>query len=421
MAAVKVVAFLAFFTLLSLSWKVEAAVINAASCSRADVATAVATASDGDTVQVPAGTCTWTSTLRVTKGITLAGAGIDQTIIRDDVPRTGGGRVIEFDTGLGVNWRLTGLTFRSGTVTDWNWNGLLLVAGRSHAFRIDHVKIDNPNATAIRLYGDARGVIDHSQFYTTKNGQFMVVNHTSWNGVGSYGDNSWASPTALGTADAVYFEDNVFTVVGVLQTVIDSTGGGRYVARYNAFNNASAGGHGADSSQRNRSLRSFEFYNNTFTYPGTGGFAAIYVRGGTGVVFNNTFSGYQNAFLGAAYRSFQSFPPWGRCDGTSPYDGNSGLPAGYPCLDQVGRGAGNLLSGAPPSPVAWPNQAVEPVYTWGNTLNGASINGQHAPVQVGRDVLLNTVNPGYEPFVYPHALVTTGGTPPAPPTNLRVQ
>jgi hypothetical protein len=204
-------------------------------------------------------------------------------------------------------------------------------------------------------------------------------------------------------------------VVGVMQTVIDSTGGGRYVARNNAFDNAAAGGHGADSSQRNRSLRSYEFYNNTFTYPGTDGFTAIYVRGGTGVVFNNTFSGFTSGFRAANYRTDQSFPPWGRCNGTSPYDGNSGSPAGYPCIDQVGRGDGDLLSGDPPSPAASPNQALEPVYVWGNVMNGSVVSSQHAHVQLGRDVLVDTPKPGYQPFTYPHPLVTGAPPPPPPP------
>src|SRR5205807_1642349 len=55
---------------------------------------------EGDTVTVPAGTASWTSTLSITKGITLQGATsissslsspvvTDKTIILDDVPRQG--------------------------------------------------------------------------------------------------------------------------------------------------------------------------------------------------------------------------------------------------------------------------------------------------------------------------------------------
>src|SRR5438477_6152192 len=41
----------------------EAATVNALSCSVTDVANAVAAASNGDTVNIPAGDCTWTSQL----------------------------------------------------------------------------------------------------------------------------------------------------------------------------------------------------------------------------------------------------------------------------------------------------------------------------------------------------------------------
>ncbi|MBI5181522.1 MAG: hypothetical protein HZA06_01265 [Nitrospirae bacterium] len=59
-----------------------AATINATSCSASDVQTAINAASDGDTVSVPAGSCTWSSRLSFTKGITLQGAGSGITIIK---------------------------------------------------------------------------------------------------------------------------------------------------------------------------------------------------------------------------------------------------------------------------------------------------------------------------------------------------
>lgn len=57
----------------------------------------------------------------------------------------------------------------------------------------------------------------------------------------------------------------------------------------------------------------------------------------------------------------------------SAWDGNTDA-YGYPALDQTGRGRGDLLTGNMPSKVnsttgtiAWPNQALEPVYIWKNT------------------------------------------------------
>ena len=52
----------------------RAATINAASCNQSSVASAIASASPGDTVQVPAGTCSWSGGLSIS-GIRLIGAG----------------------------------------------------------------------------------------------------------------------------------------------------------------------------------------------------------------------------------------------------------------------------------------------------------------------------------------------------------
>src|SRR5688572_13496595 len=69
------------------------ATINAASLSSADVQTAINSAVDGDTVQMPAGSATWSTMVTWTgKGIHLKGAGTNATIITENVtsgfPRT---------------------------------------------------------------------------------------------------------------------------------------------------------------------------------------------------------------------------------------------------------------------------------------------------------------------------------------------
>jgi uncharacterized Zn-binding protein involved in type VI secretion len=63
-------------------------VIPAASCAQTDVQAAIDLAQEGDTVQAPAGNCTWTTVEPRTpaveiagKAITLQGAGIGKTII----------------------------------------------------------------------------------------------------------------------------------------------------------------------------------------------------------------------------------------------------------------------------------------------------------------------------------------------------
>lgn len=409
----------AAFMLLIATAGVEAAVVNAASCSRNDVAAAVNAASNNDTVQIPAGTCSWTSRLTITKSITMTGAGIDSTVILDNVPRgvwPDDGRILEFSL-VNASFRLTQLTFQGGpSITTQAYSGTVVVSGNPPAFRIDHVKFQNLLNKAIRSWGTPFGVIDHNTFNTTFN-QCIHVSHHAWGGVGAYGDNSWAQPTNLGSGQAVFIEDNTFTLSGALSAVIDNDAGGRMVVRYNTFNSGAVATHGTESPGRNRSARSFEVYNNIFTYPPSWGFAAVYLRGGTGVIFNNTFTGFSQAVLAANYRSNQAWNVWGMCDGTNAFDGNQGPQTGYPCVDQVGRGAGTMLSGDPPTPQAWTRNALEPVYVWGNTMNGSGVGSQNAVIQVGRDLMVDVPMPGYAPFRYPHPLVSDRGLP-SPPSSM---
>jgi hypothetical protein len=105
------------------------------------------------------------------------------------------------------------------------------------------------------------------------------------------------------------------------------------------------------------------------------------------------------------YRAQKAFVPWGKCDGTSPWDGSE-LSNGYPCLDQVGRGKGSLIAGDSPLPRRWPGQLAEPTYAWRNTLNGRpSKMTTNSPKHIveGRD-FFNIPKPGYTPYIYPHPL-----------------
>ncbi|OGS28136.1 MAG: hypothetical protein A2297_09615 [Elusimicrobia bacterium RIFOXYB2_FULL_48_7] len=98
------------------------------------------------------------------------------------------------------------------------------------------------------------------------------------------------------------------------------------------------------------------------------------------------------------------------CDGTSSFDGNVipfGQPgAGYPCLDQIGRGPGTeLLSGVTV-------QKSEPVYLWNNTVNGSpsgliiNTGCSARPLQIveNRDYYNGIPRPGYTPYTYPHPM-----------------
>src|SRR5262245_60413675 len=88
-----------------------AASIVAASCSATNVQAALDRAVTGDAVRIPAGDCTWDTRVMVTSGITLQGAGIGNTIIRDNVSANA---VFRWDCEFGAAHRLTGIEFRNG-------------------------------------------------------------------------------------------------------------------------------------------------------------------------------------------------------------------------------------------------------------------------------------------------------------------
>jgi hypothetical protein len=70
-----------FCVVLSTLCAAKAQTINAASCNTSDVQAAINTATEGQTVAIPAGTCTWTAGVTITgKGISVVGAGAGRII-----------------------------------------------------------------------------------------------------------------------------------------------------------------------------------------------------------------------------------------------------------------------------------------------------------------------------------------------------
>ncbi len=93
----------------------NAAIIQADSCSKIDVETAIAAASDGDTVVIPDGTCSWSSRVEIDRVITVQGQtttsrnGTTYEVIPSDgtLIQTSGFDITETDPGV----RVTGITF----------------------------------------------------------------------------------------------------------------------------------------------------------------------------------------------------------------------------------------------------------------------------------------------------------------------
>jgi hypothetical protein len=188
----------------------------------------------------------------------------------------------------------------------------------------------------ISAVGDMFGVLDHNSLPGTGGYlQFVEQSNASYLGVGLNGDNSWAQPENYGSANFLFFENNVFTTSGTTENEgsaggLTKEGGGRVVVRYNQFlamdNNFAIGWHGTESSGRPRSTRAFEFYGNTWTCAASCDAVASW-RGGNGLEWGNTYNwsgaSVNNIFSVTNYRS-QGNPNWGACDGGSVYDTNDG-------------------------------------------------------------------------------------------------
>jgi hypothetical protein len=485
--------FISALVVLTWATRGQATIITAASCSFSHVQAALQDVQDGDTIEIPAGTCTWSQSLvvdiqSVPRSLTLKGAGMDQTILIDDIPENNTrGPLFEVKTTDGKAFRLTGFTFRtSANHTRNKFSGLIELKGKSKTFRIDHNRFDITtfSGPAIVTYEWLYGVIDHNIFDNAT--QAVRIWHDKWGDAG-LGDGSFASPLSLGSEKAVYIENNHFKN----RVVTDGYAGARFVVRHNLIEATGGpiGNHGTDSSGRYRGTFSWEVYGNTATVAGTHTF--IHMRSGTGVIFDNKVTGSPFVtHLGTLnnYRNSDAYPPWGACDGSSPYDKNEGIIyesgahtggsvttgvlthsgknwtfnqwVGHSlrnitknwgseitgntantisikssinnasrewdpgdayqilrvdaCLDQIGRIGGQFSPvHSNPLPQAWPNQILEPVYTWGNTLNGTANNTVGSPnyvIKPNRDFIIGTPRPNYTPFTYPHPLTTSGFT-----------
>ncbi|MBW2453077.1 MAG: hypothetical protein JRI68_01125, partial [Deltaproteobacteria bacterium] len=262
--------------------------IEAASCEQEDVQAAIDSASDGDTVSVPAGQCTWQSAAGcdgrvecapvaiVGKAILLRGAGQEQTVITTHVPEGWQYSSIYVASEADKPFRISGFGFLEVIAP------AISVSGDNQSFRIDHLSVRPPEGesiVAVEVTGSAYGVIDHGLFETA---EILVLPDE---------DDAWNRPLSLGTVNAVYVEDSAFVTAGAINDVIDGRSGARFVFRYNEVTNLELHCHGIEGGG-DRGTHSYELYSNTGICDGaTNCYRTAYLRGGTGVVFDNAWSG----------------------------------------------------------------------------------------------------------------------------------
>ncbi len=378
---------------------------TAASCNAAAVQTAVNNAASGDIVVVPAGNCAWPTAVSLPAGmdLTLQGAGVGVTTIDG----TSAGTSVFVGVG---NRRVTGFTFTCGQIQidGDNW-------------RIDHNTFtcgtfDNGiYVVGFRPQASPKGLIDHNSFM---NRRVLVAGYPGVSLAELSRTTQWFDALALGTAEAVYVEDNTFTAT-IFTNAIDCNYGGRYVFRHNSVTDTYLEAHSIQ--QTNRACRKWEIYENTIAQVNYPVYRSMFIRGGTGVVFNNTVTGAfgeRTIALDNSRSATSAGTVFNVCDGHQLWDGNADT-TGWPCLDQIGRGGDSSIFNATPPP--YPVQRLEPAYFWNNTidgvLQGVSVdNGSSIHIHADRDYFVNKGSkPGYIPYQYPHPLQRL-----PPPLNVRL-
>ena len=331
----------------------QARMINAASPSLTDVRRAVASAADGDTVIIPAGTAAWTSGLTITKGITIQGQTTvsgdhstwsvtspppvsDKTILVDNI--TSGARFFDGSPMLpGKSFRVTGITFTGGTGS--GPNGPIAVAGStnpavggSHTVRFDHLHFTGQlhRNAGIEIYAGIRGVQDHIVYDQADKSNPQHFQNKIKNGSYPYGDVEWSKPSGFGTDDFWFIEDcwinNDSGQIFSAAQGFDGHQGSKYVVRYSILFNLEILCHGTENG-RERGGRAEEMYNNEFHWDHA--ISMDGVRSGTLLVHDNTFIGIQpKGWNQQTYRMINNYGPsgpfdgWRGANGTSAWDVN---------------------------------------------------------------------------------------------------
>lgn len=425
---IRLALFLAFFALTKGSW---AGTINAASCSFADVSAAANAAITGDTIIVPAGTCTWGSNLLdLPRGMNIIGAGAGKTVIVST------GQNIQYhpnSTAASNNEsvRISGFTFNcsaNSLISLYSQNSTVMMTNN----RIDH-NVFNSCGQTIMYSGNIVGLIDSNSFIDAAYwGLSIRVDGRNWY--------SWDRfPLQLGTAMSVYVEDNTWRwTVAAIQacTLMDCDQAGRYVFRYNKVDLTNVTGgcypfldaHGNQAEVHytacpncateeascctayGRGTLGVEVYDNTITtnIP----INLLDLRGGTGIVFNNVINDL--GFHPADWFTWRMREE----DGCIRFNW---VPT-YPAYDQVR------------DTHFWNNKASgidNVVYvdddTWSPNCAGKTNNGAFF-IQKDRDYFLanpvgKIINGSvYIPYAYPHPLRNEADViPPAAPTELTVR
>jgi hypothetical protein len=406
-----------------------AATVDAASCSRADVQAAIDGASPGDTVRIPAGTCTWEETdhVSITRQLSVIGAGtttgenltkIIHDFVDDDSSETPATFNIRITSDVPV--RISGIYFDKGSNVGGSaypnlYRKAIHISGSTTgSFALTQIRIDHNyfrlGKNAIFSTGHVCGVIDSNTFLNPDVGIFIV------------GDNghAWDRPLSAGTSDALFIENNTFLLNadygdGQSDEMIYPQEGGRPVVRYNTYD--------ATAYTRTDTPQLCTSHPN---WGGTAPYWEDYRGQPIYEIYNNTVSltSSYNRMLGGNIRGGSVLIHDNTIIKADP--GSEECPVGF--TDEEGWTTGGLWCPDCPVITTWPaNDQVTNSFVWANTMNGESNDSVSLPnttsngdgyddviIQQDRDYFLHAPEASGGRTLYVTDAECTAGGAPAP-------
>ena len=414
---------------------------------QSSVQVCVTNASNGDSITLSAGSATYSSTVTISKGITIqvaSGATVTLTSSSSSSPA--------FFTIINTGSNFVHISGNNGTSpdnckTDGSTCGLILnrqndssfnssaiiIQGPALAFRIDHVRGDKGDSflysnNSSSATGEVHGVVDNSYLlnygrtYFAQNQMSTDGNYTPHCPGGDNGQTSWHNFLAhqmsyAGTGNLIYFEDNQFNWTETPPTgqgAFYSQYGGMVVIRYNLINGWSP--YITDESDEPAcGSVYYEVYNNTITencsFTGYGCEGKIFdIRSGNALIHDNVFMSSDIPETLITYSSGQvaAHPlnnhyfwnnTWNSGNGAQACQSDNN-PSGPACVNVDGSSSSPVpqrITGAPTA----------------NCLNGTNACYYLRAPSNASDVFY-----GYTPYTYPHPL-TNNNPPPSPPFGLK--
>ena len=339
----------------------------------------ITAASAGDTINVVAGdgAASWAAnavTIPVDKPLKLIGPGSDNLTIN-----LTGHYVLIIAPYVGTDElpsaRISGFKFVSPLDSKY-----AAILAKGQGWRIDHCayeSIESAISITAGLFVIPSGINTSIQPYglidnnLIKNGKIVTLGPFKFN----YMSAVWADALGLGTANAVYVEDNEFStdidVNMYKRLAMDANYGGKFVFRYNTCMHVEVGCHGLQTDD-SRGTRKWEFYGNDFnSLDSSYTHVIINLKAGTGVIFCNADTSPDageafDTFITLQHeRSDISIGDAGLCSDGNHWDGSLDA-TGWPCRDQIGVGTDAYQWVSSPAANPAPTQTLTPAYFWSN-------------------------------------------------------